>query len=363
MPYIIRNSKLEGTVNDFTTDPVKKLPWSGTASDQSLKHSCTVLDVSTKTVWVANCESENPSLCITDTSATFRLLGLCVNTLMDDIYILKDSGNLTLYGDKQASIRFDERSAQWTALTKDGTLLATIKASKSSLLLGTNNWTIYNDSLECQLHYKGNPYTLPLNLNSCSDEEFNCDDGSCISLAQKCDGVSNCHDSSDEFQCSKLKIKPIHDTYNKKISPPFKNNENFCTVSIELDILDVIEIDEVKGLINIKLNITAEWYDGRVTFSNLNNDTRLNMLEEYESNYLWKPDILFMNIISNMDRKIFGNSKTYIERSKHMPPLTVDDRSALNRARIFSGDHSKIIFFEIARKDYFKTHIFLTLLI
>ena len=355
MPYKLRNSNLDNLINDFTRNVVKTLPWDQNVPSQSSEIACIYLDSSTKTLWDSNCDSLAPSICKTYPAVNFKLLGLCSDTFMDDIYILKDFNGLTLYGDKTVSIKFDESSAQWTALTKDGTLLATIKASKSSLLLGTHNWTIYNDSLDCQLLYKGNPYTLPLNLNSCNDEEFNCDDGSCISLAKKCNGVSNCQDSSDEFQCSKILMER---TYSKYIPPPPNKNDNaiYSTINIDLDIMEIIEIVEVKGTITIKLNLTAEWYDKRVKFSNLKNETRLNKLEDYESNYLWKPDILYMNIISNEDREIFGQSKSYIERSKIVPPLYADDKTVLNRVQTFSGAHSKIIFYETSRKDYFKKH-------
>jgi hypothetical protein len=38
------------------------------------------------------------------------------------------------------------------------------------------------------------------NLNSCM-ENFNCDSGDCIPMAQRCNGVNDCEDSSDEFNC------------------------------------------------------------------------------------------------------------------------------------------------------------------
>ena len=355
MPYKVAYPKRENSRNDFTNKVIKKLPWDSSVPNQKSEFSCSVLGNRTEKIWDINCESLAPSICKTDPAVNFHLFGLCGDTLMDDNYILKDFNGLTLYGDKTVSIKFDESSAQWTALTKDGTLLATIKASERSLLLGTHNWTIYSDSLDCQLHFKGNPHTLPLNLNSCNDDEFNCNDGSCKSLARKCDGISNCQDSSDEFQCSKILTER---TYSKHIPPPPNKNDNaiYSTINIDLDIMEIIEIVEVKGTITIKLNLTAEWYDWRVTFSNLKNETRLNKLEDYESNYLWKPDILYMNIISNEDREIFGQSKTYIERSKIVPPLYADDKTVLNRVQTFSGAHSKIIFYETSRKDYFKKH-------
>lgn len=55
--------------------------------------------------------------------------------------------------------------------------------------LSTSNWTPERPS-ECD------PRT-----------EMPCDDGQCISLRRKCDGIADCYDSSDEFDCGKGKLK------------------------------------------------------------------------------------------------------------------------------------------------------------
>lgn len=38
-------------------------------------------------------------------------------------------------------------------------------------------------------------------LFSCTNDEFQCLDDSCISLAFKCDGEQDCEDNSDEMNC------------------------------------------------------------------------------------------------------------------------------------------------------------------
>ena len=349
MPYKLYNASIANVKNDFKKADVEQLPWSEAVPTQFTQEACTLFDRLTKTIWDISCSLALPSICIMESDTTFKLVGLCGNSILDKNYIFKKFDTPTLYGDNTVSVWFEEAGSKWIAVDKKGTLLATAKAPKSSLLIGTHNWTIYNDSLNCQLRHEGNPYTLPLNLNACTKEEFNCMKGSCIDLDKRCDGVTNCYDRSDELQCSKILMES---TYNKKIPPPVEDKvTRYTTVNINLDIIDIIEIDEVKGSFRIKLRVEADWFDNRVTFSNLRLDLRLNKLDDKEFRYIWKPDILFMNIISNEDREIFGTPKTYIKRSIAKPQKSSNDW-ALRKTISYGGKFNNIIFSETSRKDY-----------
>ena len=77
---------------------------------------------------------------------------------------------------------------------------ATTDASYGSFLLGSNVWTIVDDSKSC---YKGKPYSALLKLTGCKEGQFTCQDGQCIEMEERCDQIVQCRDNSDESSCSK----------------------------------------------------------------------------------------------------------------------------------------------------------------
>ena len=51
-----------------------------------------------------------------------------------------------------------------------------------------------------------------MSLSFCTDEEFTCNNGHCISMTLRCDGTADCKDRSDEKHCTL--IAP-NEEYNK----------------------------------------------------------------------------------------------------------------------------------------------------
>ena len=94
--------------------------------------------------------------------------------------------------------RYNTERSQWEATsTEKGDFLATSKASKQTLLLGTQTWTFENDSHECSQGVMLNisacmcdfvqcadrePYSTQLSLTACNDSFFACDTGWYITI-------------------------------------------------------------------------------------------------------------------------------------------------------------------------------------
>ena len=83
-------------------------------------------------------------------------------------------------------------TSQWNARSSENrNFQALSSASAGSLLLGTQTWQIYNDSC-------GSQYSRNMTMTACTDDQFTCQDGSCISMKKRCDGRVQCRDGSDE---------------------------------------------------------------------------------------------------------------------------------------------------------------------
>ncbi len=66
-------------------------------------------------------------------------------------------------------------------------------------------------------------------LNQCSDQEFGCYDGTCVSLESHCDEVDDCDDGSDELDCKLIMLDAQR--YRQEY-PPISNTKEPLMVNI-----------------------------------------------------------------------------------------------------------------------------------
>ena len=156
----------------------------------------------------------------------------------------------------------------------------------ASFTLGKHNWTIFGDK-GCN---SGEEYYTELKMSACTEGDFTCNDGQCVSLDQRCDQRSDCRDESDERNCNILVLK---DGYNKRIPPIISGGPVDVEVSIHL--LKLVDIDEENYSIKIQFEITLKWKENRATYHNLKRKASLNALTEENVQMLWLPKLIYEN--------------------------------------------------------------------
>ena len=66
-------------------------------------------------------------------------------------------------------------------------------------------------------------------------------------------------------------------------------------VSISIDLLKLVDIDEADYTIEIQFEITLAWKENRATYYNLKFDEILNALTQTDIGELWLPEVIFEN--------------------------------------------------------------------
>ena len=184
-----------------------------------------------------------------------------------------------------------------------------------SYVLGTHEWRVEGDNVQCST--KGEAYTATLKLTGCREGEFTCYDGQCIrtvareniffqnfcmsifvfpsqnhrnvfiscmcSMEERCDQITHCRDESDEDNCKLIVFK---DNYNNKVPPFTVNPEDGSMVPVKVKVstslMNVLAISEFSHIIDLKLGITLKWYENRVFYHNLKTEEALNVLSDRE---------------------------------------------------------------------------------
>ena len=289
-----------------------------------------------------SCSREFCFVCQQVGRTRLRLRGLCKNSNLDDIYVpLNKDNQLTYSGWEKSDIYYDRNTGKWTAMVTihdnetESVTFATTKASYESLGLGTHQWTVYNDSRKCSTETE---YQVELSLTICNSSQYGCHDGSCVCMSKRCDGVNHCADKSDEKECSLLSID---DSYDRNINPPPLHNEGKTQVSINIDLISILRIDEIKSQFYLKYILKTQWFDRRLRFNNLKEEQEMNILSPDNRDKIWVPNLIFDNTDSNEEATY--DKKVYIKviPSKNFT-YKIADYSVKDNTYVFDGEENAL---------------------
>ena len=257
--------------------------------------NCAVLDIETLTFKDVACDGLDGhfcGFCMLEEVPIYKLRGPIAHMELDREYFwTKDlvDNRYVFRGIQNNQILYNANSSQWT--------LTSIKSRKIYLFLQNAHYPFGK-------HEWFSPETKDrflLSFDRCNDEEYNCDDGTCIDMSNRCNGRHECYDHSDEFDCRFIELP---ESYKIEVPPLSADNNDYLIISFDHLEIDIIEIKDTQSIISVQLGLFSSWKDARLLFVNLvgENHTALNT---NDLNQIWRPKFtMYKTTSDNMEEDV-----------------------------------------------------------
>ena len=341
----VQDGKTEGEWRDFYTDKAIENyspPWVGSGPDGGNAQNCAYL-INGETWGDRSCESPTCAcMCEQNPRIYLEFKGLCRGSLIDVYYKptsdLSDFRKLRLQGMNHGSIKYDKDEKIWLIAMADSNVTGISRASHASFTLGKHNWTIKGDK-GCE---EGESYVKELKMTGCQKGNFTCNDGQCVSMNLRCNQLPDCRDKSDEKNCQ---ILVLEDGYNKNV-PPI-NSTDSLNVSLSIDLLRLVDIDEPDYSIEIQFEIMLKWKENRVTYHNLKKTVALNALTQFDIEQLWLPEVIYENTDQKESTRLgelgAGEWKTKVVVMREEEDGVLSGPEFLDETEVFSGSQNSLV--------------------
>ena len=160
-------------------------------------------------------------------------------------------------------------------------------------------------------------------------------------MEQRCDQVLDCSDDSDEVNCKILVLKKSY----RKSAPPVPTS-----ITISIDLLDIVSIREADNEIAIKFSVKVEWKERRATYHNLKKETTQNTLENEDISKIWIPKLIYRNNRDNAHtRSSLAESSVFIRRDGD---FTRTGLEIIEETEVFQGKENSIEMTQSYTKDF-----------
>ena len=347
----------EGEWRDYYTHQLLNFsfPWFKSEPNGGTSENCAFMDFSHSLQWTdVSCWGSYACVCekypVKNSHALhgLRLRGLCPSSAIGIYYQpindFADFAQLTITGVPQSTIQYDKNSRKWKLKMQFQNVTGVSRAAQHTFTLGKHNWTIRGD-LACT-NGNDDQYTTELKMTGCKSDSFTCDDGQCVKMEQRCNQLPDCRDHSDENGCN---IIVLEKGYNRNVPPVSVENgkKEMVNVSLSIDLLKLVDINEEDYSIEIQFEITLKWIENRLVYQHLKTDRSLNALTQEDIQQLWLPEVIYENTDQKESTRLGvqweWKTRMIVERNGKETPT---DMHTVDETEIFQGKANPLIMFQ-----------------
>ena len=160
-------------------------------------------------------------------------------------------------------------------------------------------------------------------------------------MDKRCNQLPDCRDESDERNC---KILVLKDGYNKNVPPIPTNSQDKANISVSINILKLVDIDEYDYSIEIQFKISLHWAENRATYYNLKENENLNALIQNDIESLWLPIVIYENTDQKETTRLGvaweWSTKVVVKREGN---FTYGGLEMVDETQIFKGSENILI--------------------
>lgn len=314
----ISDKEVEDVWRDVSTNQVLEYRnFVSTYPIGGVQYNCALLTV--EGLWQdADCKLTNKkcSACTVHKGNLLRLRGLCFDSEYQTRFRLEGyvDGRPILYGYYDLIVHFNAHDEVWVLSNafKNSTLLRLPKIGRFSYPVGRHDWTADVDVCE-----RPPGSSLTLSISSCSNDQYMCNSGQCISLAKRCNLYHDCHDKTDELDCLKVEVG---DEYQKEL-PPTAPGNTILELKPKFKLIRIANVEDINMVVTLEFKITFTWKDDRVSLKHLHTQKGGSILTGAEMQKLWTPKYQFTNLArgekSLLEENLFIDSANNPQKPLH----------------------------------------------
>jgi len=331
--------------------PLKEPPWRPGEPNGDRIENCVEISYRDPAWNDVHCSRMSFSFCHFERSPSFKLRGLCYGSKFDDEFTWGERLKDRYYffnGFTDSQLTFDAREEIWTlqSLRKPHVYA---QANTPFYPFGNMMWKIFNDT--CTVDQPEGVREMELSFNSCNDEEFNCLDGTCVSMNGRCDGNVDCDDRSDELECAIIKLEP---SYIKHLPAPAVEGETATVLYTRVALLGVFNVMEVDSRITFQFDLRIRWNDARLTFQNIKEDIGKNTLTVTDKKTMWIPALYFVNTVHKSQTLKDSKAAVGVRRKRGYAP-EVNPLQDLHNVQLFDGGQNPLIMSRVYTEEFICT--------